>query len=67
MSSVRKDEKRVAKRKQVYRPLLENAFTAEGRSWPHVQDQAFVVELLETKVFNRWKLLGELAPAREVV
>ncbi|CDO95385.1 unnamed protein product [Kluyveromyces dobzhanskii CBS 2104] len=60
MSSVRKEEKRVAKRRQVYKPILDNPFTNEGKLWPHVTDQNLVFQLLEEKVLKRWKLLQEV-------
>lgn len=60
MSSVRKEEKRVAKRRQVYKPILENPFTNEGKYWPHVNEQKLVLELLEEKVLKKWKLLHEM-------
>lgn len=56
MNSLQKEEKRVAKRRQVYKPILENPFTNEAKLWPHVTDQKLVLELLEEKVLKRWKL-----------
>lgn len=51
--SLKAVDKKIAKRKQVYRPILDNPFTNEGCMWPHVREQQFVWELLQTTVLNK--------------
>ncbi|CAH01592.1 Pop3p [Kluyveromyces lactis] len=67
MNSLQKEEKRVAKRRQVYKPILENPFTNEAKLWPHVTDQKLVLELLEEKVLKRWKLLQDMGNNEESI
>ncbi|SCU80581.1 LADA_0B08416g1_1 [Lachancea dasiensis] len=50
MSSLKQLQQKSARRKQVYRPILDNPYTDEAHSWPRVQDPAVVAELTRTHV-----------------
>ncbi|AMD22111.1 HGL229Cp [Eremothecium sinecaudum] len=60
MESLSKVQKRIAKKKQVYKPILENPYTNEGEMWPRVSDQALVVELLNNYVLRPLKHAAEM-------
>ncbi|AGO11129.1 AaceriAFR348Cp [[Ashbya] aceris (nom. inval.)] len=60
MESVRAVEKRVAKKKQVYKPILDNPYTNEAELWPHVREQGVVVELLLNAVLRPLRHAREL-------
>lgn len=60
--SLKTVDKKINKRKQVYRPILDNPFTNEGHMWPHVEEQRFVWELLETTVLSKVKKFADIPP-----
>ncbi|SMN19528.1 similar to Saccharomyces cerevisiae YNL282W POP3 Subunit of both RNase MRP and nuclear RNase P [Maudiozyma saulgeensis] len=60
MSSLKAIDKRVAKRRQVYKAVLSNPFVNEEQLWPHVKDQQLVQELLQKHVLNKLQHLREM-------
>lgn len=62
--SLKEVDRKLAKRRQVYRPVLDNPFTNERAMWPRVRDPGFVWELLERTVLSRIKGLAGV-PVRE--
>lgn len=52
-NSLREADKKVARRRQVYKPVLSNPFTNEEQLWPHVEDQQLVLQLLQNTVLNK--------------
>lgn len=59
MNSIKAAEKRVAKRKQVFRPILDNPFTDEAHLWPAVSDHHDVLERFRLTVLQRLKQANE--------
>ncbi|CCF56255.1 hypothetical protein KAFR_0A08210 [Kazachstania africana CBS 2517] len=59
-NSLKAVEKRVAKRRQVYRPILQSPFVNEEHQWPLVKDQAFVLEVLKTSILSKCQHLQEV-------
>lgn len=57
MSSLKTIDKKIAKRRQVYKPVLESPFTNETHLWPRVEEQQFVMHLLENTLLTKCKLL----------
>ncbi|CAI4035845.1 hypothetical protein SMKI_14G0540 [Saccharomyces mikatae IFO 1815] len=51
--SLKSLDKKVAKRRQVYKPVLDNPFTNEAHMWPHVHDQPLVWQLLQCSILNK--------------
>lgn len=60
MSSLKALDKKVAQRRQVYKPILSSPYVNELQNWPHVRDQPFVVELLKTTILNKTKHLAKV-------
>ncbi|CCE66271.1 hypothetical protein TPHA_0P01130 [Tetrapisispora phaffii CBS 4417] len=58
-NSLKAINKKISKRKQVYKPLLDNPFTNESQVWPHVNDQQLVWELLQSDVLSVCKRLKD--------
>lgn len=58
--SLKEVDKKLAKKRQVYRPVLDNPFTNERALWPRVADQRFVWELLYTTVLSRIEGLADV-------
>lgn len=60
MNSLKAVDKRIAKRRQVYKAILSNPFVNEEQIWPHVSNQQLVIELLQKYVLNRLQHLIEM-------
>lgn len=58
--SLKEVDKKLVKRRQVYRPVLDNPFTNERALWPRVKDPQFVWELLNTTVLSKIKGLASV-------
>ncbi|EDO17964.1 hypothetical protein Kpol_1054p10 [Vanderwaltozyma polyspora DSM 70294] len=56
-NSLKALDKKIAKRRQVYRPILDNPYTNEGKLWPIVEDQHIVWELLQSTILSKCKNL----------
>lgn len=65
MSSLKDHEKRVAKRKQVYKPILDNPFNISARCWPKVNDQDLISKIFERNILNKIKIYRELKDGSE--
>ncbi|KAK5960361.1 Pop3p PWA37_002439 [Arxiozyma heterogenica] len=53
MSSLKAIDKKVATKKQVYKPILSSPYVNDLHSWPHVNEQPFVVELFKSTILNK--------------
>lgn len=53
MSSLKALDKKVAVRKQVYKPILSSPYVNDLNNWPHVNEQSVVVELLKSTILNK--------------
>lgn len=53
MSSLKSIDKRVSKRRQIYKPILDNPFTNESHLWPHVEDLHFIWELVRSTILSK--------------
>lgn len=51
--SLKSLEKKIAKRRQVYKPVLDNPFTNEAHLWPHVHDQPLIWQLVQSSILNK--------------
>ena len=60
MNSLKAADKRIAKRRQVYKTILSNPFVNEEQIWPRVLNQQHVIELLQKYVLNKLQHLIEL-------
>lgn len=60
MSSLKATDKRIAKRRQVYKTILSNPFVNEEHIWPHVSNQQFVIELLQKYILNKLQHLIDM-------
>lgn len=60
--SLRAADKKISKKKQIYRPILDNPFTNEGHMWPHVEEQPFVWELLESTILSKARQFAHVPP-----
>lgn len=58
--SLKEVDKKLVKRRQVYRPVLDNPFTNERALWPRVKDPQFIWELLNTTVLSKIKGLASV-------
>ncbi|CAB4253580.1 similar to Saccharomyces cerevisiae YNL282W POP3 Subunit of both RNase MRP and nuclear RNase P [Maudiozyma barnettii] len=65
MSSLKAIDKRIAKRRQVYKAVLSNPFVNEEQIWPHVKNQQLVQELLQKHVLNKVQHLQQMKVAKE--
>ncbi|CUS21652.1 LAQU0S03e07580g1_1 [Lachancea quebecensis] len=52
MSSLKEIQQNTVRRKQVYKPILDNPFTDEAHMWPYVRDQPLVAELVRSHVIE---------------
>lgn len=53
MSSLKALDKRVATRKQVYKPILSSPYVNDQANWPRVKEQSVVLELLKSTILNK--------------
>lgn len=53
MSSLKALDKKVAIKKQVYKPILSSPYVNDSHNWPHVNEQSFVVELFKSTILNK--------------
>ncbi|CAD6641830.1 HN1_G0009840.mRNA.1.CDS.1 [Saccharomyces cerevisiae] len=51
--SLKSLDKKIAKRRQVYKPVLDNPFTNEAHMWPRVHDQPLIWQLLQSSIINK--------------
>ncbi|CAI4049350.1 Pop3p SKDI_14G0520 [Saccharomyces kudriavzevii IFO 1802] len=51
--SLKSLDRKIAKRRQVYKPVLDNPFTNEAHLWPHVRDQPLIWQLLRSSILNK--------------
>ncbi|CAI4049342.1 hypothetical protein SKDZ_14G0500 [Saccharomyces kudriavzevii ZP591] len=51
--SLKSLDRKIAKRRQVYKPVLDNPFTNEAHLWPHVHDQPLIWQLLRSSILNK--------------
>lgn len=58
--SLKSLDKNIVKKRQVYKPILDNPFTNESHLWPHVEEQQFVWELLRTTVLCKVKNFADV-------
>lgn len=58
MLSLKKLDKQLAEKRQIYKPILSSPFVNQSANWPHVQDQSLVVELLKSNILNKIKYLN---------
>lgn len=58
--SLKSIDKKVAKKRQVYKPVLDNPYTNEAHLWPRVDEQQFVWELLQTSILVKTANYAEL-------
>lgn len=56
-NSLKALDKKISKRKQVYKPILDNPFTNESRLWPLVNDHQVVWQSLQTTIVSQFKNL----------
>lgn len=53
MSSLKALDKKVAARKQVYKPILSSPYVNDAAAWPIVNEQSVVLELLKSTILNK--------------
>lgn len=53
MSSLKAIDKKIATKKQVYKPILSSPYVNDSHNWPHVNEQSFVVELLKSTILSK--------------
>lgn len=58
MLSLKKLDKQLAQKKQIYKPILSSPFVSQVDNWPHVKDQSLVLELLKSNILNKVKYLN---------
>ncbi|CCD22755.1 Pop3p NDAI_0A06000 [Naumovozyma dairenensis CBS 421] len=54
-NSLKALDKKIAKRRQVYKPLLDSPFIRESNYWPRIKDQKIVTHLLQNSILNKCK------------
>lgn len=52
MNSLKQIQQTSVRRKQVYKPILDNPYTDESHMWPFVRDQPLVADLVKTHVIT---------------
>ncbi|AET39064.1 Pop3p Ecym_3599 [Eremothecium cymbalariae DBVPG len=67
MESIKKAERRIAKKKQVYKAILDNAYANDGQLWPLVDEQGLVVELLDKTILRPLKHSSHLGASEKPV
>ncbi|SCU79026.1 LANO_0A04808g1_1 [Lachancea nothofagi CBS 11611] len=55
MSSLKQLQQKSIRKKQVYKPILDNPYTDESHNWPYVEEQQLVAELVKTHVIEVFK------------
>ena len=65
MSSLKAIEKDAVRRRQTYKAVLSNPFVNEEHLWPHVSDQALVMQLLQKHVLNKVAQLSAMGTPRD--
>lgn len=56
-NNLRSLDKKVAKSKKIYKPILDNPYVNEINLFPHVENQQLVWQLLQDNVLNKCKML----------
>ncbi|SCU94116.1 LAME_0F06172g1_1 [Lachancea meyersii CBS 8951] len=64
MSSLKQLQQKSARKKQVYKPILDNPYTDEAHNWPYVEDQPLVAELVRSHVTEVLRHAPESLDAR---